>query len=383
MAILTALGSLGIDRFLREYWQRRPLLVRGAFPKFSPPVGRRRLFELAASDEVESRLIARERTRWTLRHGPFARRSLPPLTQPHWTLLVQGVDLADAGAQELLSRFRFLPDARLDDLMASFATDGGGVPAHIDNYDVFLLQAAGQRCWRIGRQRDQELQDGVPVRLLKRFRPTEEWLVEPGDLLYLPPGVAHEGTAVGECITYSIGFRTPTWQELLDPWFARFAEHAGLSGRYADPGVRPSTHPGELPAAMVKQVHAALSRARPTRADTERFLLEHLSEPKAHVVFDPPQRRFPRSAFLRLARRQGVVLDRRSRLLCTRRGIGCNGEFFASPANLYVVLRRLADQRRLDGADLSPCPAGLADLLYEWFIAGWLHLGRGGADASS
>lgn len=375
MTILTALGSLSIERFLREYWQRRPLLVRGAFPEFSPPVGRRRLFELAASDEVESRLIARERTRWTLRHGPFARRALPPLTQRHWTLLVQGVDLADTGAHEFLSRFRFLPDARLDDLMASFATDGGGVPAHVDNYDVFLVQAAGRRCWRISRQRDQELQDGVPVKLLKRFRPTEEWLVEPGDLLYLPPGVAHEGTAVGACITYSVGFRTPTWQELLDPWFARFAESAALPGRYADPGLRPGAHPGDLPAGMVSQVHAALSRARPTRADTERFLLEHLSEPKAHLVFERPAPMLGRSAFLRAIRRRGIVLDRRSRLLCTRSGVGCNGEHFPLPAGQHATLRKLADQRRLAGAEFSPCPAGLAALIYEWFAAGWLHLG--------
>lgn len=375
MSILTALGSLSIERFLREYWQRRPLLVRGAFPQFSPPVGRRRLFELAASEEVESRLIARERTRWSLRHGPFARRSLPSLTQPHWTLLVQGVDLADAGAHEFLSRFRFLPDARLDDLMVSFATDGGGVPAHVDNYDVFLVQAAGQRCWRIGRQRDQELRDGVPVSVLKRFRPTAEWLLEPGDLLYLPPGVAHEGMAVGECITYSVGFRTPTWQELLDPWFARFAEHTALPGRYADPGLRPCAHPGDLPAAMVEQVHAALSRVRPTRADTERFLLEHLSEPKAHLVFGRPAPLLPRSDFLRTIRNRGIVLDHRSRLLCARSGMGCNGEYFPLPAGRQPLMRKLASRRRLEGAALSPCPAALASLLYEWFAAGWLHLG--------
>lgn len=375
MSILTSLGSLSVARFLREYWQRRPLLVRGAFPRFSPPVERRRLFELAASDEVESRLIVRRGARWELRHGPFARRALPPLTQPRWTLLVQGVDAADEQAHEFLSRFRFLPDARLDDLMVSFATDAGGVPAHVDNYDVFLVQAAGRRCWRIGRQRDQELQDGVPVKVLKRFHPTEEWLVEPGDLLYLPPGVAHEGMAVGECITYSVGFRTPTWQELLDPWFARFAETASPPGRYADPGLRPGRHPGDLPAGMVRQVHAALSRMRPTRADTERFLLEHLSEPKAQLVFERPAPMPARSAHLRAMRRRGIRLDRRSRLLCARSAAGCNGEYFPLPPDQLAVLRKLADRRRLEGADLSSCPCGLADLLYEWWAAGWLHLG--------
>lgn len=373
--ILARLGEIGVRRFMREYWQRRPVLIRAAFPDFAPPVGRRRMFELAASADVESRLIVRHGARWSLRHGPIPRRSLPPLAQARWTLLVQGLDQADAGAHELLARFRFVPEARLDDLMASFATDGGGVPAHVDNYDVFLLQTHGRRRWRISRQRDQRLQPGLPLRLLADFRPTREWVLEPGDMLYLPPGVAHEGVAVGECIGYSIGFRTPTWQELHDPWLARFAERSRLDGRYADPGQRVTAHPGEIPDAMVRQTHAALSRVRPTRAHTERFLLEHLSEPKASVVFQRPKHPPAPAMFVRAARRRGVILDARSRMLYGRLGVALNGELFEVAAGLRPPLHALADRRSLDGDSIARAPAALAPLLHDWLVAGWLHFG--------
>lgn len=324
---LDTLGHLAVRRFLKEYWQRKPVLIRGAFPGFVPPVDRDALLALAGHEDVESRLVERRGREWTLRHGPFRRRALPPLSRPGWTLLVQGLDGHDERAHELLTRFRFVPDARLDDLMASFATDGGGVGPHCDNYDVFLLQAAGRRRWRISRQRDLALRPGAPVKLLARFRATQEWVLEPGDMLYLPPGVAHDGTAVGDgCLTYSIGFRTPTWAELLDPWFARFAEHASLPGRYADPGLAPAPHPGRLPAGMVTAAHEALSKARPSRADTERFLLEHLTEPKGNVVFERVEAVPTLVAFTRRVRRTGVRLDRRTRMLVGGVGVGINGE---------------------------------------------------------
>jgi 50S ribosomal protein L16 3-hydroxylase len=373
VAVLTHLGKLSVARFMREYWQRRPLLLRGAFADFAPPVKRAGMFALAARDEVESRLVVHDRRGWSLRQGPIPRRCLPPLRQSRWTLLVQGLDLVDAGARELLSRFRFVPDARLDDLMASFATDGGGVGPHADNYDVFLLQVHGRRRWRISHQRDLRVLPGKPLRLLADFRPSHEWVVGPGDLLYLPPGVAHDGVALGECLTYSIGFRTPTFEELHDPWLTNFAEHTSLPGRYADPGLRPTRHPGVLPAAMVRNIHRALIAQRPSRTDTERFLLEYLSEPKPHVVFRP--RRTGPAAFAREARRQGVRLDLRSRLLIGASAVGCNGEAYVANKALQPVLRALADRRMLYPAQLGRAPIAVMALLHEWHDAGWLQLG--------
>ncbi len=374
---MTHIGVLSVGRFMREYWQRKPLLVRGAFPGFRAPAHRRRLFQLAAREDVESRLVVRRGRRWSMHPGPIGQRSLPPLTQRGWTLLVQGLDLVDARAHELLARFRFIPDARLDDLMASYATAGGGVGPHVDNYDVFLLQAQGRRRWRISRQRDLPPRPGQPLKLLAGFKPTQEWLLEPGDMLYLPPGVAHEGIAEGECITCSIGFRAPTWAELHDPWLAAFAGRASLRGRYRDPGQRASERPAELPAAMVSQAHAALGRERPTRADTERFLLEYLTDPKHQVVFERPRRPPPLSAFTRAARRRGLVLDLRSRMLIGRAGIGINGEFVSPTPVLHPGLRRLANQRFLAPATLARAPASLFALLHEWLRAGWLCVGSG------
>ncbi|MGZ9059829.1 MAG: cupin domain-containing protein, partial [Burkholderiaceae bacterium] len=260
-AILRRLGPISVRQFMREYWQRKPLLIRAAFPGFVPPIDRARLFELAQDPQTESRLLtAFDRPR-SLKHGPFLR--LPPLTRKRWTLLVQGVDLLDDAARGLLSRFRFVPDARLDDLMVSFATDGGGVGPHVDSYDVFLLQGCGRRRWRLSRQRNLRAKSGSPISVVEDFRASSEWVLDAGDMLYLPPGIAHEGTAIGECMTYSIGFRAPSYQQLLEPWFADYAEQASLGGRYADRGAAATTCAAALPPEMTRQIHNELVRRFP------------------------------------------------------------------------------------------------------------------------
>ncbi|MGE5338274.1 MAG: cupin domain-containing protein, partial [Gemmatimonadota bacterium] len=209
VAPLARLGQLSVAEFMRRYWQRRPVLLRQVLPGLASPVSRERLLALAGSGEVESRLVTSFNGRWRLRHGPFDATDLPARSRENWTLLVQGVDLHDEAARALLDTFRFLPDARLDDLMASYATDGGGVGPHVDSYDVFLVQAQGRRRWRISRQRNLAPLPGLPLKILAKFAPAREWVLQPGDALYLPPGVAHEGVAIGECITCSVGFRAP------------------------------------------------------------------------------------------------------------------------------------------------------------------------------
>lgn len=361
---------------MREYWQRRPLLLRKVFPDFLPPVNETRLLELAARDDVESRLVLRSGQRWVVRPGPLRRRDRLSLSRRRWTLLVHGLDLIDPGAHGLMSRFRFLPDARLDDLMVSFATDGGGVGPHVDNYDVFLLQARGRRRWRISRQRDLRLKPGLPLRILADFRPTHSWVVETGDLLYLPPGVAHDGVALGESLTYSIGFRAPAFEELHDPWLMHFAQHTTLRGRYGDPGLRATRHPGTLPAVMVRRIHRVLSARRPSLQDTERFLLEYLSEPKAQVVFTPRPEPLSPAAFRRLARRHGLVLDMRSRMLTGETTVAVNGETFVVPSGAWPALQALADRRVLTPGELSRPATSLWPLLRDWLHAGWLHFGQ-------
>jgi len=371
-AILRRLGSISVQQFMRQYWQRKPLLIRAALPGFTAPIDRSRLFELARDPQAESRLIAAFGRHRSLKHGPFLR--LPSTKRARWTLLVQGVDLLDDSARSLLSRFRFVPDARLDDLMVSFATDGGGVGAHIDSYDVFLLQAFGRRRWRISRQRNLRAKRGSPIRNVEGFRASSEWVLDAGDMLYLPPGVAHEGIAIGECVTYSIGFRAPSYQQLLEPWFADYAEHASARGRYADSGARASAHPAALPLQMTRQIHTELARCNPRLSDTERFLLRHLSEPKATTVFDAALKNLALTQFRRQATSRGLALDRRTRVIYSHAAIGINGEWIAPPPGAMATLKTLADQRALSSLQVKRAPASAWALLHDWYSAGWIAL---------
>src|SRR5262252_1131975 len=200
--------------FLRRYWQKDALLIRAALPGFAGVLSARQLAALAMRDDVESRLVVRDGSRWSLTHGPFRRSDLRALPPRDWTLLVQGVNLHHRDADALLRRFDFVPFARLDDLMVSVAAPGGGVGSHFDSYDVFLLQGPGRRRWRYGRQRDLAVRPGLPLKILKKFAPRHRAVLGPGDMLYLPPSFAHEGVAIEPCMTYSIGFRAPAANEL-------------------------------------------------------------------------------------------------------------------------------------------------------------------------
>ena len=356
---------------MHEYWQRKPLLLRAAFPGFIPPIDRSRLFELARDPHAESRLLTAFDRRRSLKHGPFPR--LPPITRRRWTLLVQGVDLLDDAARSLLSRFRFVPDARLDDLMVSFATDGGGVGPHVDTYDVFLLQAFGRRRWRLSRQRNLRAKPSSPVNVVEGFRASSEWMLDPGDMLYLPPGIPHEGTAIGECMTYSIGFRAPSYQQLLEPWFADYADQAGPHGRYIDRGAAATARAAALPREMTRQIHNELVRRIPGRSDTERFLLRYLSEPKATTVFDAPLAPLSPTAFQRRAAARGLQFDRRTRATYSNAAIGINGEWTAPPPGAMATLKTFADQRALSALQAKRAPASAWKLLHGWYRAGWIE----------
>lgn len=361
------LGGLAPAAFMRRHWQKKPLLVRGAVPGMRPLLTRTQLFALAGRDGVESRLVSRERGRWQLERGPFRRRALPPASQANWTLLVQGVDLHDDRAHALLQRFAFVPQARLDDLMISWASDGGGVGPHFDSYDVFLLQAQGRRRWRIGRQRDLTLRAGVPLKILANFEPEEEHVLEPGDMLYLPPRWAHDGIAEGECQTYSIGFRAPARGELAGELLGRLAEDArDLAGDaiYRD-AMQPATaQPGEVPAALREFARDALERALRDGLAFDRALGECLTEPKADVWFDAGQGGSLRS---------GVVLDRRTRMMYDARHVFINGETLRASGADARLMRSLANARTLTAAQLRDASDAARGAIAAWVGAGWAH----------
>jgi len=367
------LGGIGASRFLRVHWQRRPLLVRQAIPRFEGPLSADALFALAARDDVESRLVLRERGRWSLAHGPFRKSERHALPARNWTLLVQGVNLHVAAADALLRRFDFLPYARLDDLMVSYAAPGGGVGPHFDSYDVFLLQGFGRRLWRTSRQRELALRPRLPLRILARFRPQRSWLLAPGDMLYLPPRVAHDGIAVDACTTYSIGFRAPAAQELAIAFLDWLRDRLELEGGYADRDLAPTTEPARIGEAMRAKAAALLRGVRWEKRAIEEFLGAYLTEPKATVRFDRPSRPLAGARFRRTAARRGLCLNARTQLLYDERNLFVNGEAMALPRHGAEAVRKLANARRLRGRDLrrgAPFP-----LLYRWYRDGFLRFG--------
>jgi 50S ribosomal protein L16 3-hydroxylase len=371
----SALGTLTAAQFLRRYWQKQPMLARRALPGAAGILDRGALLELATRDDLESRLVQRRGRRWRVRHGPFARRELENLPASGWTVLVQGVNHAVPAAQRLLDAFSFIPYSRLDDVMASYAPAGGGVGPHFDEYDVFLLQGEGRRRWRVSRQRDLELEPGAPLRILRRFRPASEWTLEPGDLLYLPPRHAHDGAAAGgDCITYSIGFRAPSAQELGAGFLDHLQERLSLAGRYADPDLEPARRPARLDDRMVRKAGDFLRRIRWDDGDVASFLGRHLTEPKAHVIFERPGRPLSRHAFATHLAQRGVRLALPTRMLFRGRTIFINGEERAVGAAAARLLTRLADRRALPPRPRIQREA--AELLYDWYRAGYLVTGE-------
>lgn len=389
---LDLLGGLTPQQFMRDYWQRKPLLIRQAIPGFKPSLSIGDIRKLVKREEVESRLIWHDDKGWNMKSGPFSR--LPPASRPNWTLLAQSVDLHDDATAALMHRFRFISDARLDDAMISIATDGGGVGPHFDSYDVFLLQAHGKRRWRISLQDDLTLEPGLPLKILKHFQPEQEFLLEPGDMLYLPPHAAHDGVAEGDCMTISVGFRAPTMATLAcgmleaanDQIMANLGDTGGLyanpvirgpvlSATFKDAGAPATEHPAQLPQALIDASVKAMEKIKFNEALAERFLGQWLTEPPSNAYFEPGDESTDLS--VGMPADGMLVLDRCTRLMYRGRQLFINGEVAGMPAT--AALRHLADTREL------PCSHALVrkltddelDMLTEWLHEGWLHHGVG------
>lgn len=359
---------------MRRHWQREPMLVRGAFPAFADPLSIREVLALASSEETNSRLVVRRGRRWSLEHGPIPASRFKQLPRRDWTVLVQDTNHFCLAARELLARFDFIPHARIDDVMVSYAVPGGGVGPHVDSYDVFLLQGQGKRRWRISRQKDLAFVAGLDLKVLARFRPSEEWVLEPGDMLYLPPGVAHHGIAESECLTWSIGFRAPTDAELVQGFLDFLRDRSSPAGHYRDPGGRPARHPGEIPARWMEHAARALRSIRWTPRDIRDFAGRFLSEPKAHVFFTPPPRPLTRAQFERRAARTGLALDPRSRLVFSGTMFFMNGDEAEVSAAARAAMRRFADARAL--AAPVAAPGSFWDVAYAGYLRGFVTIGE-------
>ena len=386
---LTLLGGLSPQEFMSRYWQQQPLLIRQAIPNYKPNLRPVDIRELVKREEVESRLIWQEDGEWNMDKGPFSK--LPPARRPGWTVLAQSVDLHDDGMAELMRQFRFISDARLDDVMISVATKGGGVGPHFDSYDVFLLQGHGKRRWRISQQSDLELIPGLPCKILQRFEAEQEFVLEAGDMLYLPPHVAHDGIAeTHNCMTISIGFRAPTHGALAygmlhamsDQLMANLGNDDGLYARptipgpnmeetYKDPGAPATSKPAELPTQLIKTAISATKRLPVGRKQAARFLGQWLTELPDNADFIPGDDVLPEHEPIPAVGR--LVLDRCTRMMYCDKELYINGE--VAPVKASSRMRALADQREL------VCSSELLDelkrkeeaVLRDWIAEGWLH----------
>lgn len=277
------LNNFDVAGFLKDYWQRKPLLIRSAWDCWSNPVEPDDLAGLACEPLVESRIITRRDHAWELEHGPVAETRFAKAGRDPWTLLVQSVDHHLPEVAALLDPFRFVPNWRIDDVMVSYAVDGGGVGAHFDHYDVFLVQGLGRRRWEVGALCDDDTallpHDGL--RLLADFEATDEWILEPGDMLYVPPRVAHRGTAVGDdCMTYSIGFRAPSRAELIEAWADEIVPDLSDSDRYEDPDLMQQDNPGEISTDALARVRAMIADALDDQARFARWFGQYNTAPK-------------------------------------------------------------------------------------------------------
>ncbi len=405
------LGNLSPQTFMQRYWHKCPLLVRQAIPAFAlsknaglplmSPISDKTLFEYACDGQSEVRLV--EAKPWHLQHGPFQRREIPACNERNWTLLIQGIEARHPAAARVLSWFRFIPDARLDDLMISIAGIGGGVGPHVDSYDVFLIQMEGRRRWRISGQADLSLRPDLPLKILARFKPEQEWILEPGDLLYLPPNIAHEGVALDAgCQTWSVGFRSPSYRELIAEGLWRLAESLesdpSLAAIYADPNQKACLDPAHLPEQLEDEIRQRIEVLALNR--TPAFIngiTAYLSEPKPQAIFTSPDPVLSPSALRAGLQKMALVPHPQTRLLIRGETVFCNGDAVTNGQDLatikawqtlarqhFLTQGRIqkssknkglskANSKKIDG-ELSLPSLTKKNSLYEAYSDGWLLL---------
>ncbi len=371
---LQILGGLKPSEFLRDYWQKKPLLIRASMPNFTGLLTPNELAGLACEDEVQARIIQHKHKKWSVKNGPFDDDDFAKLPKRDWTLLVQSVNHHLPEAADLLAQFNFIPHARLDDLMVSYAPDGGGVGAHFDSYDVFLLQGSGKRNWQISTQADLSLVKDAPIKILQNFKAEQEWILEAGDMLYLPPHIAHWGTAEGDdCMAYSIGFRAPKTQELQHEFLHYLQDNLGLEGLYADADLTLQNHPAEISENMIEKVSKMLQKITWSNENVADFLGKYLTEPKPDVVF-APAKHISATAFAKKMAKKSLQLDLKSQLLFHAKNFYLNGEKLGVPSTIMTEIRELADNKILQtpalGANIH---AALGDLLYEVYLSGFVN----------
>ena len=365
--MFSVLGGMSVELFLKEYWQKKPLLVRGAFKDFECPISPDELAGLSLEEGVVSRLVVKKGNSWSLEHGPFEEQRFSDLKDEVFTLLVQEVDQYHSEVLRLKRKFRFLPDWRLDDVMVSYATNSGGVGPHVDYYDVFLIQGLGERLWKIGGRCEEEpeyVQD-VPLRLMQNFQMTEEYILKPGDMLYLPAMVPHDGVAIGSSMTMSIGFRAPSHEELANAWVSSLGTSLPEYLRYRDSSLKPSDSPGEILPESIDEVIKCLKSIEIDGSEVPKWFGRLVTEPKrveeplglSDIFLQGVSQNEIMAFRNQLIDGQVFEWDESVRLAYfkTNEAVLCfiNGEMFELTSQFTVLLEQLSRQRTFDHAQLQ------------------------------
>jgi 50S ribosomal protein L16 3-hydroxylase len=370
---LALLNNLTPSQFLAEYWQKKPLLIRNALPDFNGLLSPNELAGLACEEDVQARIISFKKDKWAVKNSPFDEDDFTKLPKTDWTLLVQNVNHYLPEATDLLALFNFIPHARLDDLMVSYAPEGSGIGAHVDSYDVFLLQGAGKRNWKISAQLDLSLVENAPLKILQNFKAEQEWTLEAGDMLYLPPQIAHWGVSESDdCMTYSIGFRAPKTQELMHEFLNYLQDNIHADGLYADADLALQKHPAEISSTMVKRVSSMLQALTWDKQQVADFLGRYLTEPKLGVVFTPAKK-ISKAEFSKRLATKTLWLSLKSQLLFTHDNFYLNGEKLVVPAEIDEAIKHLADKKYLNVTALqSHIHEICSDTLYDAYSAGYI-----------
>jgi len=343
------LGKISNDVFLKKYWQKKPLLIRDAIKNFKSPITEKDLFRIAQNENAISRLIEFKRGIWQVKYGPFKKLDLPKKINTPWTILVQNMNHHLPFAESFLNLFKFIPYARLDDLMVSFATKKGSVGPHFDSYDVFLFQAKGEREWKISEQKKFSLDKKSAIKIITNFKVKNTWVLKPGDLLYLPPNVGHWGVSQSDdCLTYSIGFRAPGTFEIQSK-FLDFIQDNLITNKndlYRDPNLNLQKNPAEINSNMIKKIQRIVNQLRWNTNSINNFIGQLLTEPIEGAVFET-SKSMTVEVFIKDLVKKPLKLNPKTRMLFIKNNFFINGELIEADKKSIMYLKQLANDREI------------------------------------
>jgi 50S ribosomal protein L16 3-hydroxylase len=370
------LGKTSVDVFLKKYWQKKPLLIRNAIENFQSPITEKDLFKIAQNEEAISRLIEFKKNLWQMKYGPFKKSDFTKQKNAPWTVLVQNMNHHFSFADSFLNFFKFIPYARLDDLMVSYATKKGSVGPHFDSYDVFLFQAKGEREWRVSEQKEFTLDKKSAIKIITNFKSKNSWVLKPGDMLYLPPNIGHWGISLSDdCLTYSVGFRAPGTFEIQSKFLDFIQDNLSINKNdlYKDPNLKSQKNPAEINSNMISKFQQIVNQLRWNKNTINTFVGQLLSEPIETAIFQPPKP-ISLEIFKKNLSKKILILNPKTRMLFIKNSFYMNGELIEADKKSALHLRRLAKDRKisfksgLDKEDLNALGIILLPLYLSGFV---------------